>query len=170
MEEKDCDNGADYEDLNELEYKEDIDKDCDNCRYECVEPSNYPCSVCNNNAFRSVLMWQPIEDYIDKVCNTCVYGKQDLSKIPCSSCRSFNNWRSKEEPKPTVVDTVNSPEHYTAYPIEVIDMIRLVLTEEQFKGYCLGNEIKYRMRAGIKDKNKTVEDIMKAEKYREWRK
>ena len=66
-----------------------------------------------------------------------------------------------------VRETVNHPTHYTAYPVEVIDMIRLVLGEEGFQAYCLGNEIKYRMRAGLKDD--AAEDLAKALKYREFR-
>ncbi len=59
-----------------------------------------------------------------------------------------------------------NPYHYkSVYPFEVIDMIRAALTEEEFRGYCLGNEIKYRMRAGIKS-DKIEEDIHKAEWYR----
>ena len=143
-------------------------KDCENCKYDYVASYNHPCSVCSNHT-GSIFMWEPKKD-MDKDCNTCFYDEQDISEYPCSDCSSFSNWRYEEGPISPVVDHVNSPGHYTAYPTEVIDMIRMILTEEQFKGYCLGNEIKYRMRAGIKDKNKIVEDIMKAEKYREWRK
>lgn len=64
-------------------------------------------------------------------------------------------------------DPVNHPPHYTAYPVEVIDMIRKVLGYEGFKAYCLGNEIKYRMRAGLK--GDAAEDLAKAMKYKEFR-
>ena len=68
-------------------------------------------------------------------------------------------------------DKVNHPSHYTDYPIEVIDMIREILTEtygeEAFEAYCLGNEVKYRMRAGLKGVGD--EDIKKAMKYKEFR-
>lgn len=64
-------------------------------------------------------------------------------------------------------DPVNHPSHYTAYPVEVIDMIRQVLGDCGFKAYCLGNEIKYRMRAGLK--GDAAEDIAKAMKYKEFR-
>lgn len=64
-------------------------------------------------------------------------------------------------------DPVNHPSHYTAYPVEVIDMIRLVLGDGGFKAYCLGNEIKYRMRAGLK--GDASEDLAKAMKYKEFR-
>lgn len=66
-----------------------------------------------------------------------------------------------------VRETVNHPAHYTAYPVEVIDMVRLILGEEGFQAYCLGNEIKYRMRAGLK--GDAAEDLAKAMKYKEFR-
>lgn len=71
-------------------------------------------------------------------------------------------------------DNVNHPSHYTAYPAypaypaEVIYMVKAVLGVEGFKAYCLGNEIKYRMRAGLKGDN-AAEDIAKAMKYKEFR-
>ena len=64
------------------------------------------------------------------------------------------------------MDAIN-PSHYKeTYPFEVIDVIKHVLTRSQFDGYCIGNEIKYRMRAGVKDVDTTLEDISKAEWYR----
>ena len=64
-------------------------------------------------------------------------------------------------------DMVNHPSHYTAYPVEVIDMIKAVLGPERFEAYCLGNEIKYRMRAGLK--GDPGQDLAKAMKYKEFR-
>jgi len=67
-------------------------------------------------------------------------------------------------------DVVNHPTHYTAYPMEVIDMIKILLTAmkiDSFEAYCIGNEIKYRMRAGFK--GDAQEDINKAMKYKEFR-
>jgi hypothetical protein len=65
------------------------------------------------------------------------------------------------------VDPVNHPAHYKAYPVEVIDIIRHVLGDEGFRAYCIGNELKYRLRAG--DKGDAAQDIAKAMKYREFR-
>ena len=66
-------------------------------------------------------------------------------------------------------DPIN-PSHYKdKYPFEVIELIQQMLTYEQFLGYCLGNELKYRLRAGSKDPDKIVEDIKKAEWYNECR-
>lgn len=73
-----------------------------------------------------------------------------------------------EHPSVLRHENVDHPSHYTDYPVEVIGMIRAVLGDGGFVCYCLGNEIKYRMRAGLKGDN-AAEDIAKAMKYREFR-
>jgi hypothetical protein len=65
-------------------------------------------------------------------------------------------------------EAITSPAHYKVCEgLEVVDMIRAVLTPEQFKGYCLGNLIKYRMRAGKKTMS-PMEDLGKAHVYETW--
>lgn len=65
-------------------------------------------------------------------------------------------------------EAITSPDHYKVCEgLEVVDMIRAVLTPEQFKGYCLGNLIKYRMRAGKKTMS-PLEDLGKAHVYETW--
>ena len=58
--------------------------------------------------------------------------------------------------------TVSSPSHYTSSKIEVIDVITELGLSFDF---CLGNAIKYIMRAGLKDKSTLVEDVKKAKWY-----
>lgn len=59
-------------------------------------------------------------------------------------------------------DTVNHPAHYGGAdnPYEAIKVI-----EAWELGFCLGNTVKYISRAGIKDENKTIEDLKKAAWY-----
>jgi hypothetical protein len=65
-------------------------------------------------------------------------------------------------------EAITSPAHYkVAEGLEVVDIIRAVLTPEQFKGYCIGNLIKYRMRAGKKAMS-PMEDLGKAHVYETW--
>lgn len=66
-------------------------------------------------------------------------------------------------------DAVHHPAHYTAFPLEVIDIIKAALGPEGFKAYCFGNEIKYRMRAGLKGDDKAQEDLAKAMTYKRFR-
>lgn len=64
------------------------------------------------------------------------------------------------------VDVVNSPAHYAFFPdLEAIQVIARAMTQEQFYGYCLGNRLKYRLRAGKKDA--LEQDIAKSDKYLE---
>lgn len=63
-------------------------------------------------------------------------------------------------------DAVNYPKHYQFFPdLEAISVIAMCMTQEQFYGYCLGNRLKYRLRAGNKDK--LEQDIAKSDKYLE---
>jgi hypothetical protein len=57
-------------------------------------------------------------------------------------------------------DMVNSPSHYTVGGIEVMDFIRA-----KNLSYGRGNVIKYVTRAGVKDKDKEIEDLEKAAWY-----
>lgn len=57
-------------------------------------------------------------------------------------------------------NSVNHPSHYTTGKIEVIDFI-----EDKKLSYHRGNAIKYIVRAGLKDPNKTIEDLEKAKWY-----
>ena len=62
------------------------------------------------------------------------------------------------------VDNVNNPQHYQFFGgIEAIEIIASCMTSEQFLGYCLGNKLKYRLRAG--DKDNAEQDIAKSNKY-----
>lgn len=71
--------------------------------------------------------------------------------------------------QPTEADPVQHPLHYTAYPVEVIDIIKAALGPEGFKAYYFGSEIKYRMRAGLKGDDKAQEDLAKAMTYKRFR-
>lgn len=72
--------------------------------------------------------------------------------------------KSNNSEKPNSSDAVNKPSHYQFFEgVEVIEIIASSMTREQFKGYCLGNRIKYRLRAGNKDK--LEQEIAKSDKY-----
>lgn len=58
--------------------------------------------------------------------------------------------KPKPEPEATP-DVINHPAHYKVGGIETIDFIQAKLTPEEFKGYLLGNVLKYASRAGHKD-------------------
>lgn len=63
-------------------------------------------------------------------------------------------------------DNVRHPTHYTDHcSIECIDMIKLVLGDEGFAKFCLGNAMKYLWRWKFKNGR---EDIEKANVYTDW--
>lgn len=57
-----------------------------------------------------------------------------------------------------MTDAVNHPDHYTQWPVEVID-----LTERE--GFLYGNVLKYVLRAGAKPGSSREEDMAKAAWY-----
>ena len=63
---------------------------------------------------------------------------------------------------PTMDDVVNHPKHYNKHGIECIQAIRATLTDEEFRGYCKGNVIKYTWRERYKN---GLEDLKKATWY-----
>lgn len=61
-------------------------------------------------------------------------------------------------------DAVNSPKHYSVFEkLEAIEVIASSMTADQFYGYCLGNILKYRLRAGGKDD--VMQELGKADRY-----
>ena len=62
-------------------------------------------------------------------------------------------------------DNVNHPNHYTNYPIEVIDMMISIFGKEDVAKYCLINAYKYRMRLGLKNPDHFQEDFEKEQWY-----
>lgn len=69
----------------------------------------------------------------------------------------------------TTADDVRQPSHYLVFPeVESIEIIARSMTQAEFKGFCLGNILKYRLRAGKKSELATMEkDLKKADFYKE---
>lgn len=66
----------------------------------------------------------------------------------------------------TTHNPVTNPKHYDLFPgQQSIDVIRASLTPEEFAGFCKGNALKYRLRAG--EKGDATEDLAKANWYRD---
>ena len=67
-------------------------------------------------------------------------------------------------------DVVNRPSHYEVIEgVEAKDIIKAALDSidlTSWEAYCLGNILKYRLRAGEKDE--LEQDIAKAKKYKEF--
>lgn len=77
-----------------------------------------------------------------------------------------NEPRFKSISVETKAEQVHSPKHYNVLEdIEAIQIIAGSMSQEMFKGYCLGNILKYRLRCGAKDD--VNQELAKADKYKE---
>ena len=65
-----------------------------------------------------------------------------------------------------IFDNVTNPEHYQgSQGLEVIEVHKNFLTEEELRGYYKGNTLKYLLR----ERNKNgLEDLKKARKHLDW--
>ena len=62
-----------------------------------------------------------------------------------------------------MADMVNSPSHYQFGNMEAIDIMRMVLTHEQFKGHVKATVFKYILREPFK--GNPLQDVQKARWY-----
>ena len=61
---------------------------------------------------------------------------------------------------------VHKPVHYDLFEdVEAIEVIARSIKKEEFRGYCFGNLLKYRLRCGKKDN--VEQELAKADKYKE---
>jgi len=107
---------------------------------------------------------EPSEDVpeppLEHRCSDCdaitYYHPEDLPD-ECDNCGSWTELRSSYEPK---------SRYYDAGGIETINIIRAKLTPEQFRGFLLGNVLKYSCR--VNHKNQALQDVEKAFQYTKW--
>lgn len=103
---------------------------------------------------------------------TYMVSASNIRKIPEVGCEleSYRGEDSVNVPEPQGVKSdVTHPNHYMLFDnVEAIEVIARSMTVEQFKGYVLGNILKYRLRAGKKSELATMEkDLKKAAFYQE---
>lgn len=120
-----------------------------NCSINCA---GVPCSIC------------PAKDDDDMT----------LGEIRAMDPRKSNLEKPEvnptdDQPSTKSIEGVTKPSYYMLFDdIEAIEVIARSMTREQFKGYCLGNILKYRLRAGKKSELATMEkDLNKAAFYQE---
>lgn len=93
---------------------------------------------------------------------------KEVDYLPKTVQQHFDsgNWKFVEKEDKKKPDAVNHPKHYAVFDdIEAIEIIARSMSKEMFKGYCFGNLLKYRLRAGGKDE--LQQEISKANKYKE---
>lgn len=99
-------------------------------------------------------------------------GKLKRMMLECEDVKTqLEKWGeysvdSSYSESPNCSDQVKNPSHYQLIEgVESIEIIARSMTKEQWKGFCLGNMLKYRIRAGKKDA--LQQDIEKANFYGE---
>lgn len=70
---------------------------------------------------------------------------------------------SPEMIKPAQKNAVVNPSHYDMMGTNTIEILACAMTKAEWRGFCLGNTLKYRIRAGKKDA--LQQDIDKANNY-----
>lgn len=65
-------------------------------------------------------------------------------------------------------DMVNNPKHYKlkGLDVESVDVIKATLSDDEYRGWCKGNAMKYLFRAGKKDDEE--QDLAKCDVYVNW--
>ncbi|CAJ29353.1 nucleotide kinase [Escherichia phage K1F] len=120
-----------------------------NCSFNCA---GVPCNIC------------PAKDDDDMTLGEIRAmdpRKSHLNKLEVTP--------TDDQPSTESIEGVTKPSHYMLFDdIEAIEVIARSMTREQFKGYCLGNILKYRLRAGKKSELAYLEkDMAKAGFYGE---
>ena len=83
---------------------------------------------------------------------------------------TYSAFRYLDKPNvESITDDVHKPSHYQVFSgVESIEIIARSMTQAEFKGFCMGNVLKYRLRAGKKSELATMEkDLKKADFYKE---
>ena len=115
----------------------------------------------------------PAEDWIEDAPTRSDQAEEMLgTRINISREERMYHQRSQFDTKnysapnaTTAYDEVNSPKHYQIAPdVQAIDIIKASLTPEQYRGYLLGNLLKYRLRAG--EKGDAAKDLAKSDWYK----
>lgn len=120
-----------------------------NCSFRCA---GVPCSIC------------PARNYNDMTLGEIRAMDPRKTKLEKPEVTPTD-----DQPSAQSIEGVTKPSHYMLFDdIETIEVIARSMTREQFKGYCFGNILKYRLRAGKKYELAYLEkDMAKAGFYGE---
>lgn len=122
----------------------------------------------------------PVTAYMGLSCGKVIMvrmGHIVVVKWPClsepvihsSSALEITNQEQTEQTTIGQEDSVRKPSHYQVFDgVESIEIIARSMTVSEFRGFCMGNVLKYRLRAGKKSELATMEkDLNKAAFYQE---
>ncbi len=74
----------------------------------------------------------------------------------------------KPHPMTAPYEHVDKPSQYIWFDMKVINVIKKILTHEQYKGFLMGTSLHYRFRCGSKKDGSLERDIEKAKQYEEY--
>lgn len=122
----------------------------------------------------------PVEDHWGRSCGKVIVVKNEHVAVvkwpglsePLSHSISALSITNQAQSEPTTIgqgDSVRKPSHYQVFDgVESIEIIARSMTVSEFRGFCMGNVLKYRLRAGKKSELATMEkDLNKAAFYQE---
>ena len=93
-------------------------------------------------------------------CKTCRYESLPDNADPCGDCDyNGSHWEA-------VIGTAKEAQHYIDSAMQPIEFMQTVMTPEQFRGFCIGNVVKYIARAPYKQQE--TSDKAKAKQYAYW--
>ena len=99
-----------------------------------------------------------MDEYDEKLYESIKQGLGEAIQQAGTKCD-----RNKPVNANPVNNPVSSPNHYLKLGYECIEIIACSLSQEAFKGYCMGNFLKYRFRMGNKDA--IMQDFDKSKEY-----
>ncbi len=122
----------------------------------------------------------PVEAHTGRSCGKVIVVKNGhvavvkwprLSEPLTHSINSLSITKQAQSETTTIgqEDSVRKPSHYQVFDgVESIEIIARSMTVSEFRGFCMGNVLKYRLRAGKKSELATMEkDLNKAAFYQE---
>ena len=94
-------------------------------------------------------------------CENCRHNALADDEEPCASCGDGdgNHWEA-------AIGTAKAAQHYIDSAMQPIEFMQTVMTSEQFRGFCIGNVVKYLARAPYKQQE--ASDKAKALQYAYW--
>lgn len=124
------------------------------CGHQCLNNGYSESKTVNNWKLKEHLL--PMEKECGHECSRSYYYKccncdpRAKGIDPCSACKLY---RTKEE--------IDGPEHYNGY-----EVLKAICNAGYGEGFCLGNAVKYILRA--RKKGALEKDLKKAKFYLDW--
>lgn len=168
-------------------------KTCSNCKHASDGLDDDICEQCSvSDRGGTICYWenrnkteskQEVYNGVTPSCWTCKYFEDNSDDAPCSKCVAICNgttsyWEERDNTKEPqtareVVEKTTEQrlqeEHFDEHyhdKVQPLEIMQEIMTPEEFRGFLLGNIIKYSCRCGKKDEPQ--KEFAKLRRYREW--